>query len=47
MKDLCYHVCAQRRAEVVTRFATEWLFHLQAEMGSGISKTPKLAAFPC
>lgn len=47
MEDLCYHVWAQMRPEVLTRFATKWLFHLLAEMGSGISKTPKLAAFPC
>lgn len=45
MKDFCYHVCSQMRPEVLARFATEWLFHLQAEMGSGISKSTKTGSF--
>lgn len=44
MKDPCYHVCAQR-AKVLARFATEWQFHLQAEMGSGFSKSTKTGSF--
>lgn len=45
MQDLCHHVCAQTGPKVLARFATEWLFHLQAEMGSGLSKITKTGSF--
>lgn len=45
MKDLCPHVCAQMRPELLARFATAWMFHLQAEMGSGISKSTETGSF--
>lgn len=39
---LLAYVCTD---EVLTKFATEWLFHLQAEMGSDISKSTKTGSF--
>lgn len=33
------------RPKVLARFATEWMFHLQAEMGSGISKSTNTGSF--